>query len=294
MAIETAPVGGANRRPAARYQPLSSGRPQDPTLQEQAAAMAKQKAMAKGEELATPYLDDLFTSGVDKVKGFFNPVSTPAVTQAAPLAEGATMAEVAAGAGGNAIGTVGTGLTEAAAANAATGAAGTGAMAGLGAAVPYIGAAMLAGKAFGLFNKGGYVNGPLSNVAYKNDGGNIRGIEQSLATGKRQDMSKGPLGLLDLFSKGIDLLTTYDRDNEVRADLPRAKENMFINKRRNPYTGEYPITEEEYQRVMGKEPVNLSMGGMTNPLSKVRYKQSGGPVNEEIEVSYGGPLSKGV
>jgi hypothetical protein len=35
------------------------------------------------------------------------------------------------------------------------------------------------------------------------------------------------------------------------------------------------------------------MGGMTNPLSKVRYKQSGGPVNEEIEVSYGGPLSKG-
>ena len=268
MAIETAPVGGANRRPAARYQPLSSGRPQDPTLQEQAAAMAKQKAMAKGEELATPYLDDLFTSGVDKVKGFFNPVSTPAVTQAAPLAEGATIA------------------TEAA--------AGTGAMAGLGAAVPYIGAAMLAGKAFGLFNKGGYVNGPLSNVAYKNDGGNIRGIEQSLATGKRQDMSKGPLGLLDLFSKGIDLLTTYDRDNEVRADLPRAKENMFINKRRNPYTGEYPITEEEYQRVMGKEPVNLSMGGMTNPLSKVRYKQSGGPVNEEIEVSYGGPLSKGV
>jgi hypothetical protein len=267
MAIETAPMGGANRRPAARYQALSSGRPQDPTLQEQAAAMAKQKAMAKGEELATPYLDGLFTSGVDKVKGFFNPVSTPAVTQAAPLTEGATIA------------------TEAA--------AGTGAMAGLGAAVPYIGAAMLAGKAFGLFNKGGYVNGPLSNASYKADGGNIRGIEQSLATGKQQDMSKGPLGLLNLFVKGIDSLTGYDRDNEVRADLPKAKENMFINKRRNPYTGEYPITEEEYQRVMGKEPVNLSMGGMTNPLSKVRYKQSGGPVNEEIEVSYGGPLSKG-
>lgn len=270
MPIETATTGGPNRRPAARYQPLSSGRPQDPTLQEQAAAIAKQKAMEKGEELATPYLDGLFTSGVDKVKGFFSPATTPAVTQAAPLAEGATVA------------------------NAATGAAGTGAMAGLGAAVPYIGAAMLAGKAFGLFNKGGYVNGPLSNASYKADGGDIRGIEQSLATGKQQDMSKGPLGLLNLFVKGIDSLTGYDRDNEVRADLPKAKENMFINKRRNPYTGEYPITEEEYQRVMGKEPVNLSMGGMTNPLSKVRYKQSGGPVNEEIEVSYGGPLSKGV
>jgi len=151
MAIETAPVGGANRRPAARYQPLSSGRPQDPTLQEQAAAVAKQKAMEKGEELATPYLDGLFTSGVDKVKGFFNPVSTPAVTQAAPLAEGATVA------------------------NAATGAAatGTGAMAGLSTAVPYIGAAMLAGKAFGLFNKGGYVNGPLSKVSYKQSGGPV-------------------------------------------------------------------------------------------------------------------------
>ena len=174
MAIETATTGGPNRRPAARYQPLSSGRPQDPTLQEQAAAIAKQKAMEKGEEMATPYLDGLFTSGVDKVKGFFSPATTPAVTQAAPLAEGATMAEVAAGAGGNAFGTIGTGLTETAATQAATGAAGTGAMAGLGAAVPYIGAAMLAGKAFGLFNKGGYVNGPLSNVAYKVDGGKIK------------------------------------------------------------------------------------------------------------------------
>ena len=256
MAIETAPVGGANRRPAPRYQALSSGRPQDPTLQEQAMGIAKKKAMEKGEEFAMPMLENVFGN----IKTALTGAST-----AAPVAEGV-----------------------------ATGAAGTGAMAGLGAAVPYIGAAMLAGKAFGLFNKGGYVNGPLSNTSYKADGGNIRGIEQSLATGKQQDMSKGPLGLLNLFVKGIDSLTGYDRDNEVRADLPKAKENMFINKRRNPYTGEYPITEEEYQRVMGKEPVNLSMGGMTNPLSKVRYKKSGGPVNEEIEVSYGGPLSKGV
>ena len=66
MAIETAPVGGANRRPAARYQPLSSGRPQDPTLQEQAAAIAKQKAMEKGEEMATPYLDGWINEFVSK------------------------------------------------------------------------------------------------------------------------------------------------------------------------------------------------------------------------------------
>ena len=39
----------------------------------------------------------------------------------------------------------------------------------------------------------------------------------------------------------------------------------------------------------------FNQGGYVNgPLSKVRYKKSGGPVNEEIEVSYGGPLSKGV
>ena len=60
MAIETAPVGGANRRPAARYQPLSSGRPQDPTLQEQAMGIAKKKAMAKGEEFAMPMLENVF------------------------------------------------------------------------------------------------------------------------------------------------------------------------------------------------------------------------------------------
>jgi hypothetical protein len=258
MAVQIAQSMNKARKDPLRYQagPMS-GRPQDPTLEQQAMGIAKKKAMAKGEEFAMPMLENVFGN----IKTAF--AGAPA---AAPVAEGTV-------------------------ANAA---AGTGAMAGLSSAVPYIGAAMLAGKAFGLFNKGGYVDGPLSNTYYKSDGGNIRGIEQSLATGKQPDMSKGPLGLLNLFVKGIDSLTGYDRDNEVRADLPKAKENMFINKRRNPYTGEYPITEEEYQRVMGKEPVNLSMGGMTNPLSKVRYKQSGGPVNEEIEVSYGGPLSKGV
>ena len=57
MAIETAPVGGANRRPAARYQPLSSGRPQDPTLQEQAAARTRQRKVL---EEAAEARDKLF------------------------------------------------------------------------------------------------------------------------------------------------------------------------------------------------------------------------------------------
>jgi len=139
MAIETAAMSAANRRPAARYQALSSGRPQDPTLQEQAMGVAKKKAMEKGEEFAMPMLENVFGN----IKTAFTGAST-----AAPVAEGVVT-------------------------QAATGAAGTGAMAGLGAAVPYIGAAMLAGKAFGLFNQGGYVNGPLSKVRYKQSGGPV-------------------------------------------------------------------------------------------------------------------------
>tara|TARA_R100000742_G_C4279182_1_gene103154 strand:- start:1667 stop:2284 length:618 start_codon:yes stop_codon:yes gene_type:complete len=40
--------------------------------------------------------------------------------------------------------------------------------------------------------------------------------------------------------------------------------------------------------VKGPLSLNLSTGG---PISKVKYKQGGGPINEEIEISYGGPLS---
>ena len=63
-----------------------------------------------------------------------------------------------------------------------TGAAGTGAMAALGTAIPYIGIGLLAGKAFGLFNKGGPVYAqegapivPLAirKIKYKRNGGKI-------------------------------------------------------------------------------------------------------------------------
>lgn len=78
-------------------------------------------------------------------------------SSAAPLvaqAAGQTAGQLAATTGGQ--------LATGAATNAAAAGAGTGLMATLGTAVPYIGAAILAGKAFGLFNKGGYVNGPLA------------------------------------------------------------------------------------------------------------------------------------
>ncbi len=281
MAIETAPMGGANRRPAARYQALSSGRPQDPTLQEQAAAIAKKKAMEKGSEIATPYLDGLFTSGVDKVKGFFNPVSTPAVTQAAPLAEGA--------------------VTQAA--------AGTGAMSGLGAAVPYIGAAMLAGKAFGLFNKGGYVNGPLHaagggpttgarvdsegnpfNAAsmYRDSQKNQEGYSLDLIKNIMQKYGVNAYEAAKLLSEGAGSTLNKYKDTILMDEVfdgPARSIGSAIDKR----------TLDPNQIFSSAFSSLYNQGGYVNgPLSKVRYKQSGGPVNEEIEVSYGGPLSKGV
>ena len=60
------------------------------------------------------------------------------------------------------------------AAGLASGAAAGGGMAALGAAVPYIGMGLLAGKAFGLFNRGGIVAGPLSGVKYKYSGGKVK------------------------------------------------------------------------------------------------------------------------
>ena len=96
------------------------------------------------------------------------------------------------------------------------------------------------------------------------EGGEVRGVEQQLETGKRQDMSKGPLGLLNMFVKGVDALTGYDRANEKRADLPEGK--------------------------VDPEAIQLGHGGMAGPLSKIEYKSAGG---ETYKLSYGGPISKG-
>lgn len=90
---------------------------------------------------------------------------SPGAAQAV-LGSGSSAAPLVAQAAGQTAGqlaaTTGSQLATGAATNAAAAGAGTGLMATLGTAVPYIGAAMLAGKAFGLFNKGGYVNGPLA------------------------------------------------------------------------------------------------------------------------------------
>jgi hypothetical protein len=63
------------------------------------------------------------------------------------------------------------GLDAAFAAGAGKGVAG-GTMAGAGAAMPYLGAGLLAGKALGFFSQGGFV-GPLAKVEYKSNGGEV-------------------------------------------------------------------------------------------------------------------------
>ena len=157
--------------------------PQEKGMTSQVMDLAANKAMTKGvnygEEKITEGLSSMMAPSIaapsaaqmttmSKMAGMpsmagagLSPGAAQAVlgsgSSAAPLvaqAAGQTAGQLAATTGGQ--------LATGAATNAAAAGAGTGLMATLGTAMPYVGAAMLAGKAFGLFNKGGYVNGPLA------------------------------------------------------------------------------------------------------------------------------------
>lgn len=177
---------GQNIRPtqAPPPGPLAS----KPSLTEQATGMAKDMVMKKGVEMATAPVESAMQTGFDKVvggiKGAFAAPATTAPGTTSLMANQAAMTQ-AAGLAAPAT----TAATTAATSGAGAAAAGGG-MAALGAAVPYIGMGLLAGKAFGLFNRGGEVHGPLSlagisKVTYKSKGG---GISEEL-----QLQMKGPL-----------------------------------------------------------------------------------------------------
>ena len=192
MAVQLAQSVGNARRKMRQHQ-HAPVRPQDPTLEEQAALMGRRVAAEKAQEMASPYMDSIWTSVKDKVNPYIQKGVDgvkAAFTSPPPVQ---SMSEVATplmqqGVDGP--------LANAVAKETIAKQAGSGAMAGLGAAAPWLLGGYFGGKALGLFNKGGPVKGPLS--------------------------------------------------------------------------------------------LNLTTGG---PISKVKYKQGGGPVNEEIEISYGGPLS---
>lgn len=179
MAVQLAKL---QNEPQQRQGPLYRPTPQPMAPQEKGMAgqvmdTVTNRAMTKGVDYGEKKLTEGFSS-------MFAPsVAAPSTTQmtamtgkaAQGLSPGAAQAIMGSGssaaplvaeasgmAGAELAKMGGAELAKQAATNAVASGAGTGLMTTLGTAVPYIGAAMLAGKAFGLFNKGGYVNGPLA------------------------------------------------------------------------------------------------------------------------------------
>lgn len=135
-----------------------------PSAIEKAGQIVTQKAVDKGAKMAEGYFDENIAP---KAKDLFSSfaaapqVAAPSAVSVAPAVSttGAGLAKTGADmALSNAL--AGS-ATPALAGGAAKTAATTGALTTLGTAVPYIGAGLLAAKAFGLFNKGGKAEGPL-------------------------------------------------------------------------------------------------------------------------------------
>ena len=143
--------------------------PRKPGMDEEFGNMVKQRAMEKSLNYGQEKLVDGVTS-----------LSTPAISAGAANTAALSTTPALMGMAGPSLGAP----VAAAATTAGTGAALGGGMAAIGTAMPYVGAAMLAGKALGFFNNGGMV-GPLSEISYKQKGGEI----DSLSTAKF-----GPLG----------------------------------------------------------------------------------------------------
>lgn len=194
MELEIASPNEEKKMQMARYQaqagPLAM--PQEgPSMAEQVKTNVMNKAMNKGMGMAEDYAmskaQPLMDAGMAKgkellAKGVTN-IAPSVVGQAATNTALSSM-PITAGMGGAEVALAGQSLAPSLAATGA-GTAGAGAgMAALGTAVPYVGAALLAGKALGFFKQGGMV-GPLSEAMYKNRGGEIN---------EEIKMKFGPLG----------------------------------------------------------------------------------------------------
>jgi len=158
----------------ANYQPnpVSVAAPA-PGLGEQAKQMAANAAMEGASET---FIDPLMSGAMAKGKSMaMSGLSKLGLGAGSSAATGGALGGASPLASGLAGGTAGAGAMG-------------GAMTALGTAVPYVGLGLLAGKAFGLFNQGGFVNGPLSKVRYKRSGGEVT---------EEIELSMGPL------SKGV-------------------------------------------------------------------------------------------
>jgi len=258
-----------------RQGPLYKPTPQPMAPQEKSAAqqmtdMVANKAMSETVDYgATKLNESVIQPGLEKASAMFAPAATaPTMSSVAtPLMQAGVDAGLS-----NAL----AGQTVASGTAAGTGAAaaGTGALTALGTAVPYIGAAMLAGKAFGLFNKGGYV-GPLH--------ASMGGLMPMLMDKAKEEGI--PMGLASMLSKGGRAGPLYASEGR------KAVEGESIRDQLEPLLMDKFIEEQDKIQNEIEQSRYKYGGGMAGPLSKVEYKSAGG---ETYKLSYGGPISKGV
>jgi len=165
--------GGGMRAPMAAPAPMQQQRPG--FLETTGTAIAGNEMMSAFKD-PSAYADKLGfgTAGVDVAAADAATMAAPEAVMgatAAPMAELGAAGLTEAGAGLGAEAAMTAGMAEAGAAGAAG--AGAGGMAALGAAMPWVGAGLLAGKAFGLFSKGGPVDYKMcgGKTKYRAEGG---------------------------------------------------------------------------------------------------------------------------
>jgi hypothetical protein len=153
---------------------------------------------------------------------------------------------------------------------AITGGAGAGAMAGIGTAMPYVGAGILAGKALGFFNEGGQV-GPLS-PQYASKGAGVDTLQSYLG--------RNPMSIAGA------LETEYNnRNQKAREENDRGREAHYSQKptsfdTMNRIINEFSDTREsemrrqqlfnqgfvkDYSNIMKQMPAGYSSGGPISP-----------------------------
>jgi hypothetical protein len=250
----------AKQAAVAQHAPLAQ---REKGMGEQIGDMAKDEAMSQGKEMAMqsakPYMQ--------AAKNAINPmgsagagaVAGQAATNAALASTPATMGM--AGAELGALASTGAG----AGAGLATGAGAGAGMAALGTAVPYIGAAMLAGKAFGLFNEGGRV-GPLAQ--YKAEGGDTMSEEQAMAL-----MNNQPEPMPEPRMRPINFPDPEELLQEMSMPQPRSRPDSI-----NPY--------DAAMNYEGYDPI------LPAPTDLPQYRAGGGPLGMGILSMYQDMMKK--
>lgn len=185
-------------RQAAPLAPMQQQRPG--FLETTGTAIAGNEMMSAFKD-PSAYADKLGfgTAGVDVAAAdaastMAAPAAEFSTAAAAPMAELGTAGIAEAGAGLGAEGLATAGMEAAATTGAAT--------TGLAAAMPWVGAGLLAGKAFGLFSKGGPV--------YKADGGFASSYDGKFLTKSRQDLEDQNYDPYEGFGRKIE---PWEKDN---------------------------------------------------------------------------------